>query len=82
MFHINVLLQGANGFLIVYDVTNGPSFTKAEQMLKELDMCGAETGAKNTHRKQGGVYHSMNVFIFELIYLILSANQTCWPELQ
>ena len=77
MFHINVLLQGANGFLIVYDVTNGPSFTKAEQMLKELDMCGAEPVPKILIGNKVGFTILMNVFIFELIYLILSANQTC-----
>ena len=44
--YVGFILQGANGFLIVYDVTNGSSFTRAEEMLKELDMCGAEPAPK------------------------------------
>ena len=38
--------QGANGFIIAYDVTSKESFTKAEHQLKELDMCGGEEAPK------------------------------------
>ncbi len=38
--------KGANAFLIVYDVTNMDSFTKAEHLLKELDMSGCDDQPK------------------------------------
>jgi len=38
--------RGANGFILVYDVTDPDSFTDAEQMLKELDMCGCDKTPK------------------------------------
>ena len=38
--------KGANGFLIVYDVTNKDSFAKAEFMLKQLDLAGLDSAPK------------------------------------
>lgn len=38
--------KGANGYIIVYDVTNLESFHKAELLLKELDMAGHDNAPK------------------------------------
>jgi len=38
--------KGANGFILVYDSTDPDSFTSAEYLLKELDMCGCDKAAK------------------------------------
>ena len=32
--------KGADGFLVVYDITNKESFAKADRILKELDLLG------------------------------------------
>lgn len=38
--------KGADGFLVVYDITNGDSFAKADRLLKELDLLGQAEAAR------------------------------------
>ena len=38
--------KGANGFIVLYDVSHEESFTKAERLLKELDMAGMDSAPK------------------------------------